>query len=82
MNLVIDVGNTRGKYAFFEEDRLVEIKYRLDSVFEDIGRWKEKGKRMDIFLSGSGRIEEEIRLLLKKSADTGWKLLRKCPFRW
>ncbi len=70
MNLVIDVGNTRGKYAFFEEDRLVEIKYRLDSVFEDIGRWKEKGKRMDIFLSGSGRIEEEIRLLLKKSADT------------
>ena len=36
MNLVIDIGNTRSKYAFFQEDRLIGVNYRLDSILEDI----------------------------------------------
>ena len=44
MNLVIDIGNTRSKYAFFQEDRLIGVNYRLDSILEDIRVWKEKGE--------------------------------------
>lgn len=70
MNLVIDVGNTRSKYAFFEEDRLIEACYSTDRLFEDIGRRKEEGKTIDVFLSGSGKIGEEIKLLLRELADS------------
>lgn len=69
MNLVIDVGNTRAKCAFFDEDRLLAVHYSLEAVFEEIGKWKEKGQHLDIFLSGSGRMEDGSRLLLKELAD-------------
>ena len=51
MNLVIDIGNTRSKYAFFQEDRLIGVNYRLDSILEDIRVWKEKGEKVWIFLT-------------------------------
>ena len=50
MNLVIDIGNTRSKYAFFQEDRLIGVNYRLDSILEDIRVWKEKGEKFGYFL--------------------------------
>lgn len=69
MNLVIDIGNTRSKYAFFQEDRLVKVAYRLDSILEDIGVWKEKGEKVRVFLTGSGCIDSGIRLAIKEQAD-------------
>ena len=49
MKLVFDIGNTRSKYAFFQEDRLIGVNYRLESILEDIRVWKEKGgKGLDI----------------------------------
>lgn len=70
MNLVVDVGNTRTKYAFFEEKELVEAKYDVDRLSEDIGKWKKKKGTIDLFLSGSGELPEDTRLFLKKLADS------------
>lgn len=70
MNLVIDIGNTRSKYAFFEGQELLEVRYTLDTLFEDIGKWKETGKSIDVFLSGSGKIDEGICLLLRELSDS------------
>lgn len=70
MNLVIDVGNTRSKYAFFEGQELLKTRYTLDTLFEDIGQWKEAGKSIDVFLSGSGKIDEGACLLLRELSDS------------
>jgi len=69
MNLVIDAGNTRMKYAFFDEDRLVEAKYQPEGLEEEISKWKNTGEKIYLLLSGSGRIPEETRVLLRKTAD-------------
>lgn len=69
MNLVVDVGNTRTKYAFFDGSRLVETGYDITGVFEKIGQWKEQGEAIGVLLSGSGKIDEGIRLLLKELAE-------------
>ena len=34
--MVVDAGNTRLKYAFFEDGTLVEAKYAADDLFRDI----------------------------------------------
>ena len=70
MNLVVDVGNTRMKYAFFDEGHFIEAKYQGDCLYEDIERWKKSGTGLHILLSGSGQIAGGTRLLLKELADS------------
>ena len=70
INLVVDAGNTRIKYAFFEGKRLVEAKYRADELCEDLGKWKETGAAIDLLLSGSGKVPEGMELLLREWADS------------
>lgn len=70
MNLVIDVGNTRTKYAFFDEERFVEAKYQVVDLFADIEKWKEAGEDIHLFLAGSGKMDKNIQILLKKSVDS------------
>lgn len=70
MNLVVDAGNTRMKYAFFDRDHFVEARYESDALWEDIRKWKEAGQEIHLLLSGSGRIPEEIRLSLKERTDS------------
>lgn len=72
MNLVIDVGNTRTKYAFFEGQRLVHVAYQTGRLFQEIGQWKGQGKRIEVLLSGSGCLEEDMCLRLKELADS-WR---------
>ena len=69
MNLVVDAGNTRLKYAFFEDGTLVEAKYAADDLFRDIRKWRASRGRIDLLLSGSGDISEGMRATLKESAD-------------
>lgn len=69
MNLVVDVGNTRVKYAFFDSTRLVEAKYSAEELSQDIAKWKKEKGRIDIFLSGSGKLPEEIRSLLRETGE-------------
>lgn len=70
MNLVVDAGNTRMKYAFFDEDRFVEARYQSDELWEDIRTWKDAGKEIHLLLSGSGRIPGEVRFSLKEQTDS------------
>ncbi len=69
MNIVVDAGNTRIKYAFFDRDLLLETKYHEENLLEDILKWKAKGFSMDVFLSGSGKMPEGVVALLKEQAD-------------
>ena len=64
MNLVVDVGNTRIKYAFFEGGQFLEAKYQADDLTEDLKKWKSRGVPLHLFLSGSGQITQELRLSL------------------
>lgn len=69
INLVIDVGNTRTKYAFFEGTTLIDVCYGTDRLFEDVRKWKESGACIDVLLSGSGRLPVDTKLLLNECAD-------------
>ena len=67
--MVVDAGNTRLKYAFFEDGILVEAKYAADDLFRDIRKWRASRGRIDLLLSGSGDISEGMRATLKESVD-------------
>lgn len=70
MNVVIDIGNTRTKYAFFKGMELVEAGYDIGKIFENLKLLKVGGETIDIFLSGSGKLGEPVKLALKEMADT------------
>lgn len=70
MNVVIDIGNTRTKYALFKGALLVEAGYHIGKIFESLQLLKESGERVDVFLSGSGKLGEPVKLALKRRADT------------
>lgn len=68
MNVVVDVGNTRIKYAFFEEKSLIEMGYSLEDLEEALRKHKEEGKKIFVLLSASGRIPKEVVSFLKEVA--------------
>lgn len=70
MNVVIDIGNTRTKYALFKEQMLVEAGFNIGKIFESLQLLKDSGERVDVFLSGSGKLGEPVKLALKKLADS------------
>lgn len=69
MNLVVDVGNTRVKYAFFEGRQLVEMKCGMKELVEDMANYKSRGERIRLLLSGSGEISDTMRELLTELSD-------------
>lgn len=69
MNLVVDVGNTRIKYAFFKGNRLVEMKCGVEELVRDMMQYKERGEHIRLLLSGSGSISESMRDGLTGLAD-------------
>lgn len=73
MNLVVDAGNTRVKFAFFDEDDFVEARYRQDELREELAKWKNAGHKIQVLLSGSGRIPDDLRFLLQEAADAFWE---------
>ena len=62
MNVVIDIGNTRTKYALFNGQVLVEAGYNIGKIFESLQLLKDSGERVDVFLSGSGKLGEPVKL--------------------
>ncbi len=68
MNLLVDVGNTRLKYAFVRDNGEMRIGFRPADLPADLQTvYKETGP-VDIFLAGSGRIPGELRNLLRSFA--------------
>lgn len=69
MNLVIDVGNTRIKYAFFEGNDLREVGYDMDILISKLKVLRESHAPVSFFLSGSGIIDEKLKQTLLGFAD-------------
>lgn len=66
MNLLVDVGNTRFKYAFFDEKGMAMSGIGQSEMFDTI---QSLGAvRLNIFLSGSGKINDDMRARLKRIA--------------
>ena len=72
MNLIIDIGNTRFKYAFCIPGKVVKIGVGGEKLLEEMEERKLQGEKLAIFLSGSGRIEESLKVQLEKEAAFGW----------
>lgn len=70
MNIVIDIGNTRIKYALFNGSDLKETGCGMVGLFPRLQELKNEGERLDIFLSGSGCPEEDLKERLALLADT------------
>lgn len=67
MNLVIDVGNTRLKYAFFHLGEMRIKGVGMEELFRTITDVR-KEHEVHVFLSGSGKIEEDLRMRLRREA--------------
>lgn len=70
VNLVVDAGNTRTKYAFFEDGHFLKAGWEPEYLPEEMSTWKKEGYAVEVFLSGSGKLEEDFCLSLKERADS------------
>lgn len=69
MNLVVDIGNTRLKYAFFRQGERMQTGYEREEMFRLLEKYVREGEPVSIFLSGSGKIEDSLRSRLMHYAD-------------
>ncbi|MCC8174490.1 MAG: type III pantothenate kinase [Odoribacter sp.] len=69
MNLVIDAGNTRFKYAFFQDNELLITGFGEEKLLQEIKSYKETQEvRFDILVCNSGKIDEEFRKIIQREA--------------
>lgn len=61
MNLVVDIGNTRLKYAFFQSGAMLRTGYEKEKMFRELDEFVRAGESIRVFLSGSGRIDDRVR---------------------
>lgn len=73
MNLVVDAGNTRMKYAFFRGKELLEAKYGGYELLVDIEKYRKGGERIDLLLSGSGKLSDGMKGVLSEAVD--WSIV-------
>lgn len=72
MNLIVDIGNTRTKYAVFDEGDWVECGLGLPEVYDLATSYRKNGKAVNLILSeygchlggGSGKIAGGFYFLL------------------
>lgn len=68
MNLVVDIGNTRLKYAFFRQGKRERVGYGQEEMFRQLEEYAGEGGTVSTILSGSGKIEEGVRSRLMRSS--------------
>lgn len=54
MNLIVDIGNTRTKYAVFDEGDWVECGLGLPEVYDLATTYRKSGKEVNLFCQGHG----------------------------
>ena len=69
INLIIDVGNTRTKYAFFQQQSLLEEGTDSSEMLEKIATYTANGIPLHLMLSGSGAIPDQLREQLQTHAS-------------
>ena len=53
MNLIVDIGNTRTKYAVFDEGDWVECGLGLPEVYDLAMTYRKNGKEVNLILSST-----------------------------
>ena len=81
MNLIVDIGNTRTKYAVFDEGDWVECGLGLPEVYDLATSYRKNGKAVNLILSSTGAISAEVRERLRE-VSTFVKCHRKFPCRY
>lgn len=66
MNLIVDIGNTRTKYAVFEDGDWVECGMGLLETYDLATRYLKNGHEVNLILSSTGVISEEVRERLRE----------------
>lgn len=66
MNLIVDIGNTRTKYAVFDEGDWVECGLGLPEVYDLAMTYRKSGKEVNLILSSTGAISAEVRERLRE----------------
>ena len=66
MNLIVDIGNTRTKYAVFDEGDWVECGLGLPEVYDLATSYRKNGKAVNLILSSTGAISTEVRERLRE----------------
>ena len=56
MNLIVDIGNTRTKYAVFDEGRLGGVWIGIAEVYDLATSYRKSGKEVNLILSSTGAI--------------------------
>ncbi|MFR5656830.1 MAG: hypothetical protein ACLUDU_01990 [Butyricimonas faecihominis] len=66
MNLIVDIGNTRTKYAVFDDGDWVECGLGLPEVYNLATTYRKNGKEVNLILSSTGAISAEVRERLRE----------------
>ena len=61
MNLIVDIGNTRTKYAVFDDGDWVKCGLGLPEVYDLATTYRKSGKEVNLILSSTGAISAEVR---------------------
>lgn len=58
MNLVVDIGNTRTKYAVFEDNLFVESGTGVPELYEKALCWRKRGEEVNVIMASTGRYRQ------------------------
>lgn len=61
MNLIVDIGNTRTKYAVFDDGEFVERGVGIHEACEIAVEYRRREQEVNIIVSSTGTISEEVR---------------------
>ena len=78
MNLIVDIGNTRTKYAVFDEGDWVECGLGLPEVYDLATTYRKSGKEVNLILSSTGAISAEVRERLREVST----FFSPCRYAW
>ena len=65
MNLIVDIGNTRTKYAVYDDGDWVVCGMGVPEAYELASAYLHRGQEVNMILSSTGAISEEVREHLK-----------------
>lgn len=79
MNLIVDIGNTRTKYAVSDGGEWVKCGVGLSEAYELAAGYLNRGENVYLMLSSTGAISEEVRNKLREVATFFYELSSEIP---
>lgn len=79
MNLIVDIGNTRTKYAVFDEGSWGACGLGLPETYELAASYLKRGEEVNLILSSTGAISEEVREKLRSVSSLFCELSSEIP---